>query len=144
MATRDIWLFSASDNLEGELQLSFGNAAKQVQGIEKLANIFVHTFLTDLGSDLVYSDTGSTLAEVLGSNIYLNSELLRAIIRLSVREVENIMIEDQDETLPDDERLSSATLLDFSVISDTISIRVEITSEAGELRTIVVPNKFAL
>jgi hypothetical protein len=144
MATKDIWLFSASDNLEGELQLSLGNNAKQVKGIEKLVNMFVLVFLTDLETDLTDADVGTTLAEILSGNIYLNQSLMNALIALAIEDAAAVILSDQDTSLPADEQLLSVRLVESSVDCDTISVVVEITSEAGESRVIQVPNKFSL
>ena len=148
MATKDIWIFSATENLEGELVLEIGTDMQAVVGIEKLVNIFVHTFFTELGSDLVYNDTGTAFAEAIGGNLFFRETVLRGILALAVSTTRDIIREDQIElegsgtSIPDDEYLSTATLLTFSESGDTIDLTVELVSRAGTSRVIKVPQKF--
>jgi len=149
MATKDIWLFSKSDNLEGEILLSTGDNLKSVTGIEKLVNIFVHFFLTGLGSDLIYRSTGTGFAEIIGGNIIFGGPVVKGVILLAVVETKRAILSDQAEievssSIPDDEFLEAATLLDFAVLSDTVNIEIEITSRAGNTRSIKVPIKYTL
>jgi len=146
MATYDLWLFNTNSeaDLTGELQLSFGDQAKKVRGIEKLVNIFVHLFLTEIGSDLVYNDIGTQLADIIGGNVKYNHSLFEGIILLSIDDVVATIKEDQDSNTPDDEFLLSVDLLEFSALFDTVSVKVQINSAAGESREIVIPSQFSL
>lgn len=146
MATKDIWIFSATEELEGELLLQTGDDLKSVTGIEKLVNIFTHIFFTEVGSDLIYSDTGTQFSEVIGGNLFFNEGTANGFLTLAVVETFEIISDDQQEielssTLPDDEFLKESNLLDFSILSDTVNLSVELISRSGAKRVIRIPLK---
>lgn len=140
----DIWLFSASDNLEGELLLSFGNNLKSVRGIELLANMFTHVFLTQIDTDLSYPDIGTDFAEMIGGNIFVRNSFIQGLISLAVKDTLALIQSEQVRgTTPEDEFLETVDILDYSILGDTISVRVEIFSSLGENRTVVIPTRFS-
>jgi len=142
MAKRDIWVFSATEKLEGELILKTGNNLKQVTGIEKLVNMFSVMFLTAFGSDITYPSEGTLLSQMIGGNSF--KILNKALVLASLQDAVKIVKSEQDTTTPSDESLDTIELLDLFIEADTISIKVALTSDAGELRIIVFPSELAL
>ena len=139
---RDLWIFSSdNDSLEGKLQLSFGKSAKSVVGIEKLVNIFVHIFLTELKSDNVYKDIGTEISSSIGGNITFNRVAFEAMLNKDINRSVKAVKKDQVGALPD-ESLDYVELLDFSISKDTIDISLAVVSLAGVSRKVIVPNTF--
>lgn len=112
-----------------------------VRGLQKLVNMFVKHLLTPVGTDPVDLEYGTNLMSLVGSNVILSDaqEVLDLAVDRTV-----IAIQDwqgAEGNVPDDERLSSASVTDYIEIPDGpgFSAQILIRNVAGEQLQIVLP-----
>jgi hypothetical protein len=138
----DTFVLGVNDisELVNAVTFSFGTPSKKVAGIEKLAGIFLKKLFTVRGSNPLDIYEGTEFATLVGSNI--GDEENAIVITQSAIEdaVEQIKEEQVNQTLPDDEVLSSAKLLNFVFTSgDRIDVYIDLLSVAGSRATIKAP-----
>ena len=135
-----------STSQELNLTVRNNNLSRRVTGMQKLAQRYATLFLTqkgtvgyaaNQGSNFIGSATGGLIAN--GANL---SHFFNVANFQTIRQLQN---EDSNLSLgpvpPDDERIQTAKLVDFEVnqFEGTLSIKVSITSEAGDNYIYVLP-----
>jgi hypothetical protein len=128
------------------LELSFTSvSAKIITGIQKLAQRYTLLLLTQVGDVFFDAEQGTTFWEDMLLGAAQNAgQVNMAFNFASIDAVSQMQLEDADDTygsIPNDERISSATLTDFNVdrMSGTLYLEVLLTSQAGETYTYVLP-----
>lgn len=134
---RDLWLFTEVG--EGSLDLGFGDKPRACEGVELLVSMVVHTFLTELGSDLLDKNLGTSIGNSVGGNIYFGTPIFKSVALNSLRQTVDLIKSDQDTLTPDDEFLESLQLIDYNLVGDSMFIDIAINSRAGLSRVIKVP-----
>ena len=133
----------------GNTALNFSitsSPVKAVTGMQKLVQRYTILLLTQLGTVKFATDQGTTFMADLMRGAAQNSGQVTAVVafaNLSV--VQELAVEDAntDEfgSIPDDERLVSATLSDFTVNKATgvLSLIIKLVNAAGDSYTYVLP-----
>jgi len=131
----------------GKAALKFPEKVKVTTGIQKLAQQYVITLFTAPGSDTVEPLIGTTIGEVLLGGIAPVEEEIRHFINIGNSEAEEQIATDQQdvldaglESIPEDEQLASATVLDVRIRDKTrVEFDVLLTTVAGDSRAYIVP-----
>lgn len=121
--------------------------ARKVTGIEKLVQRYAMLLCTDLGSVRFNQNQGTDLLRDVSQGVVENSNLNVVFILASLNAVRLMQEDDKlygptyGVTIPDDERITSASLLSFDVDYTTATLRltVEITAASGDSTEFVVP-----
>ena len=119
---------------------------KAITGMQKLAQRFAVTFLTQLG-DVEFDQTfGTEFWTTLVQGSAQNAGQLQVAITLAISEAVGIMNnDDANDTVygavPADEQLADASLIDFNVdtTTGTIYLQIELTNVAGASYVYVLP-----
>lgn len=118
---------------------------KAVTGMQKLAQRFAVTFLTQLG-DVHFDQTfGTEFWSNLVHGSGQNTGQLRVVLTLASSEAAALISNDDVDAVygivPADEQLANATLLDFNVdtATGTLYLQIGLTSKAGDSYVYVVP-----
>lgn len=121
-----------------------------VTGIMKLAQLFTIRFLTEKGSSYYNPEYGTEFLTDLRSGIIRGDSAMQSAFSAAVADAKMQMLAEVDkreeagETVPDDEKLRSVTLRDYILTEDGLDLSVEILSEAGVRRTVVLPISVAI
>ena len=127
------------------LSFTFGGS-RIVTGMQKLAQRFTVLLFSQLGNIYFDQDQGTTmLRDVLSGGFSRNAGYLQIAVAFACSDVVSQMRAEEDTdlygALPTDERLVSATLVDFEVdlASATLYLKVQLTSVAGATYVFVLP-----
>lgn len=119
----------------GTKVFTFGfRAALKVSGPQALVNRWVKTFMTPKGSDPLDKQYGTTFPNLIGSNISIVNDTVKDVILLAVEDANSqVRNQDLDGFYSDDERLMSATFLDYIPSTDGFQVWIEIKNLAGDV-----------
>jgi len=145
--TKDLLIFQGLDatkyNVSEPINISFGTTSAYIVGVQKLLQRFTILFLTGTGSQPDFPAFGTGfLPSVANSSAGLDAIALQHIFNFANLKLSQVFKDFQDTTtltLPKDEQLAAATLLDFSVSSGNLSLTIGITSKAGSTVQYVLP-----
>lgn len=88
-----------------------------VRGIQKLVNIFSKFLLTPIGTDPLDATYGTALTSLIGSNVILSDA--REILDMVVSDTASAIQKFQSgKAVPDDERISSASVTSYILIPE--------------------------
>lgn len=146
----DVYIMDLPEpSFEGSAKLTFqaSRGGKTCAGLQKLAQVYLITLLTGLGSRLSAPSTGTPLGNLTIGTSNIESQTIRHLVNIShAIAVDEIKAEQSNlassglEQLPDDESLASAAILNLEVADcSSVSMTVLLTSEAGTSVTFVVP-----
>lgn len=121
---------------------SFGQTRSLgVRGIQKLVNIFAKYLLTPVGTDPLDATYGTNLTGMIGSNVVLADarELLNIAVGKTVAAVQGF--QSARSSVPDDERLSSASVTAYISIPSApgFAAQILITNVSGQQLQLVLP-----
>ena len=112
-----------------------------VRGIQKLVNIFAKYLLTPIGTDPTDLDYGTNLTNLIGSNVILGDaqEILDIAVDKTIAAIQSWQA--ANASVPNDERLSSASVTDYIEIPEGpgFAAQILITNVSGEQLQIVLP-----
>lgn len=128
----------------GEAQLEMvlaqpGESGKITAGIQKLVQRYLLEFATERGSLPYDEERGTNFLYEARSGIFTSSvDVLGAFARAHSFVLENLVGEEVDSD-PDDERLASAEVESVAFSPGSVSLRIRITSLAGDTRQVLMP-----
>jgi hypothetical protein len=112
-----------------------------IRGVQKLVNMFAKYLLTPVGSDPTDLDYGTDLPNLMGSNVdvYDAKEVLELSVAKTVKAIQSYQASAE---IPDEERLSTATVTDYIVIPETpgISAQIYIENTMNQGIKIILPS----
>jgi hypothetical protein len=130
--------------IEGKVTLSFSDTPKVVTGIQKLAQQYAVTLLTELSSVLADPTFGTEPAGLIGiSNV--NADQIKQRLQIAVFDAftltrDSILEEEASgQVVPDDEAITNAEIIDLNINRDRVSVTVKIETRAGTARVYVIP-----
>lgn len=144
----DMHIEGIPDNLvHGSKGLWFGNYPLHVgvKGIQKMVDRFMKCFLTPLGSDLTDKNYGTLVAASFGNNIG-GRATLKQLVALSVQQAEATLRRyDAEYAVPDEERLSSATMesIEITAAGDGFDVYVRLKNVSGTNVIVLISDAFA-
>lgn len=141
--TRDVSIFRGI-NPKGSAVITptFGLVSQFCVGIQKLVQRYGIALFTIIGSQRDYPAFGTNFLSTLQtSNNILNQVNVQHIFNFANFEVvQSFRAYQATQTdLPLDEQLSTATLINFSAVGDTVSFNVQLTTMAGDTVDLVLP-----
>ena len=122
--------------------VAFGRVSSFCAGIQKLMQRYLVAFCTIIGSQPNYPTFGTDFMSKLESGGRYSQTDIYHMFNFANSDVTSDFMEYQRTatvTLPDDEQLMKAELLDFSAIGDVLQMRIQLTSKQGDSVTFVVP-----
>jgi hypothetical protein len=124
-----------SADVVGYKTFTFGfRAALKVTGPQALVNRWVKTFMTPKGSDPLDITYGTTFASLVGGNFSQTNTDLQDVVVLAMEDAsDQVRQQDLEGFYNDDERLLSATLLQYAPVADGFAVWVEIKNMAGDV-----------
>jgi len=132
---------------EGQAGLRFQNNTKVATGIQKLAQIYMITLLTAVGSRLLAPLEGTLLGNLVLGGVTPLEDRIRHIVNIANLEARQAIFNDQEdiidqelEVAPDDELLTSSIVVDLQIPDRTqVNVTVMLETAAGDARLFVVP-----
>lgn len=142
---KDISILQNPDGLkEGAQDVlpKFGKTPRFCSGVQKLIQKYAISLLTDINTQFNYPEFGTAFLSTLKAGInptdkiaaaqIFNTASYKAVAALKAHQV-------TDNTIPDDERIYSASLVNIALYSTYVSFDVAIRTEAGETVEFVIP-----
>lgn len=130
---------AVGDTLLTQVLVKPGQTGALITGVYKLAQRFLVELLTEKGSLDYLPSRGTFFMTSLRLGLIRTSQELFATFNAAVQDVRlNLQLEEKD-TDPADERYRSAELISTSLLGDTATLIVRITSQAGDTRVITYP-----
>lgn len=131
-----------ASNYTGMAFYSFGQTRSLgVRGIQKLINMFAKFLLTPVGTDPLDPAYGTNLTALIGSNVALRDarEVLDQAVETTVQAISGYQA--GNSAIPDDERLSSASVTNYILIPDGpgFAAQVLITNVSRQQLQILLP-----
>ena len=116
-----------------------GSGGLIVTGIQKLAQRFVIEFLTDRGSLKYLPERGGTLLQAARGGALRTEIDVFTQFELSLGYMESVLLAEEKETDPDDERYLAANLTSIAFTLDHIKLYISLVSRAETTREIILP-----
>lgn len=139
-ATYDILIFQGVESRgEQKVELMFGNPGSFTTGIQKVSQSFAKLFLTELGSVANDPTMGTDFLSQLRTGFIRDEATLQSSFQAAVLDVKNYMSQNEGTEVPDDETLEEANLLEWDLRRDFLSLKVQLTTAAGESRVYELP-----
>lgn len=121
-------------------QQLFGNTAGEVcTGIQKLAQHWLLEFLTAAGSCRFLPDRGTQFMPRLVSGGLQHETDVQVEFNFAAATASRNLAVSEPANAPTDERLQSARLTSIVISAGSLILHVELTSQAGETRAIILP-----
>lgn len=115
------------------------NSGRACVGIQKLAQRWALEFLTAKGSMPGLPDRGSSFMVLLNQNQLRTQLDVTQSFNASNLRLRVTLQEEEYDSMPDDERFEDAELVSVSILPGYLSLRVLITSRAGDARELILP-----
>ena len=131
-----------ADEVKGFKCFEFGfEAALKVSGPQALVNRWVKTLMTPKGSDPLYPSEGTAFGRLVGSNMTSVTTDIQDLVNMSVEDAnEQVRQQDIEGFFPDNERLLSAEILEFTQVTAGFEVWVKIKNMAEEAVTFRLVN----
>lgn len=123
-----------TDDTGNQILFEIGNNPPILTGLNKLTQIALVTILTDPGSDK-FDDFGGGLLQLLGLPVNPDdlTDMRSTVSVVMSDSQEQMLAEQDDDSLPTSERLSRIDLLDVRLTSDLeLEVDISIINEDGE------------
>lgn len=116
-----------------------GGSGALITGIEKLVQRILLELLTEQGSLEYAPSRGTFFMTLLRLGQVRTSQSLFSSFSSAELDVRNNITGDETSSDPRDERYGSVELLNASLLGDTATLSIRVTSLAGESRTVIYP-----
>lgn len=137
----DILLVSTPDFPVGKLSFKFEATPRKIAGIQKVAQTFMRILFTTKGSDLVYSQMGTSFSELtMGSNRSTSDSVFLAQITASVKDAESqtkMILNASGKDLS--AQLASISVLGLTAEKDAVTMYLQMVTLAGEQASVAIP-----
>lgn len=121
-----------TDLSTGEFRIALGPNPKAVSGNRALVNRFEITFLTKkrqfiLGDKFVTDNFGGDADKFINRPQVLNDlQSIAASLAIAIDQTVKSILDDQEQSIPDTERLESAKLITLDVVDDIITATIQV------------------
>ena len=141
--TIDLFIFQGAKPLGDQLIApGFGpGSGKITTGIQKLVQKWAILFLTEIGSMEYHAELGTRFLTLASQGGIRDVATARGEFQLGAQLVQNTLAALETDSMPADEKLSSAVLTAVSLTRRTgrLNMTVTITSEAGTSHDVILP-----
>lgn len=130
--------------LAGEARLlaalaGIGDGGLVCTGVQKLAQRWLVEFLTPAGSLQYLPARGCDLPNQLRRGELRTALDAEQAFHLSAHQVRLNLLAEEDDTMPDDERLGEVVLNTLGVVGDALTVTVTVASRAGGTARAILP-----
>tara|TARA_Y100000034_G_C6885017_1_gene406219 strand:+ start:1393 stop:1869 length:477 start_codon:yes stop_codon:yes gene_type:complete len=147
----DLLIFQGwAESGETLITAGFGDTGYVVTGIMKLIQQFAVRFLTGLDTAPHNTEFGTEfMTDLRAGYIRADADVLSAFsaavanVKAQLKTIYDER-EGRNETIPDDEKLDNARLVSYDISPGSLFLRVEITSQDGRSREVVLPVAIAM
>lgn len=141
-ATYDLLHITFPDGYpEGKLVFDLDNTPRKITGIQKVAQIFLKTLFTTLGSDIVYPNHGTLFstytvnANRTGTDVELYNNIIIEVKRAESQAKFFLNTAGADDA----SSLDSVTVLGLDVGDESITMYLKMVTIAGETANVAIP-----
>jgi hypothetical protein len=127
------------DNQLGLLLFADDGTNQICVGVQKLAQRWLLEFLTELGSMPGLPTRGTEFMTQVRSGALRTPADFTAAFNFAAFAARTALSDEEDDTWPNDERISDAILLSVAFLPGYANITVNISSRAGAARDIIMP-----
>ena len=132
--------FAGAGGTELPVQLLFGDDERVISGAQKMIQRWVIAFLTKRRSVQANPNIGSEFMQNLEQGyVVTDADVQSEFLDAAVLTAESLAVALANQTVPEDEQLESSELLSFDLQPGSLSLRIRITSVAGEGATVLLP-----
>ena len=133
------WEVGAERQVTQALALD-GEGGEVIAGIEKLVQRYTIELFTELATLTYLPSRGSSFMIDARAGFWrTGGDVQESFSRASITIADNLVLEENATTDPADERFGSAELQAVSLLGDSVSLRVKITSVAETSFTVLLP-----
>jgi hypothetical protein len=126
-----------------QMKMNINGGPRRVTAIQKLVQRYANLLLQTVGSIQFDTDAGSSLFKDLQiGSPYTAAQCLHSFTFANAQVVSQLQTEDANPTYGtpvEDEMINDAILLDLEKVTDTLRIRVQITTLSGNIVTFTIP-----
>jgi len=117
------------------------SSGQVITGIYKLAQRFLLEFLTEKGSLQYAPERGTEFMTKLRQGFLQSDQDVVIEFNFALVDITQNLVSEEESfgTMPDEERFDKAELLNFTILSDLLQLRVQVTSLAGTSREVILP-----
>lgn len=141
--TVDLLIFQGVEEFGNQkITTSWGTAGELCTGVQKIAQSWTILLFTEQGSVLNEPTRGCDFLQAIRSGRIQVDEDIPSEFAISSAQIARTMRDDAlNQNLPDDERLASTELLDYSILraASLLYLKVRLYSVAGDSRTVFLP-----
>lgn len=116
-----------------------GKSGELITGIEKLIQRFAIELLTEAGTLVYLPARGTGFMTSARAGFWRTTGDVQDAFSLSLIDLRNNLQAEESSSDPDDERFEDAELLAVSLLGDSVTMSVKITSLAGTTFTAILP-----
>jgi len=140
-ATYDILLVDTPNYPEGQLAFHFLDTPRKITGIQKVAQLFLKVLMTTKGSDVLNNFMGTSFSDLaINANRTTSNQDLYTDLMLAVKDAENQCKSILNTVTSDDaSQLASVEILGLDVATESITMFLRLTTNAGETAQVAIP-----
>ena len=112
------------------LTITGDNVTRRVEGLQSLAQKFVHIFLTPIGSIVLDPTRGTDIPLLLNTGALTQQEYVSHYLLMALKDTKDQINEEATE----DEIIEEASLLAFSVSAGILNVTIKLTTSAGDVQ----------
>jgi hypothetical protein len=127
--------------LGSQVQMSLGTGLICV-GIQKVVQEFVILFLTGKGSNPWDLERGTDFMPNLEKGLIIDENMLNAAFSFATSDIADYLEDKINNDTPDDEILSTASLIEWDLQPGYIKLKIKITTLAGDSAVFIIPASF--
>lgn len=139
--TYDILLFTYESGFpNGRLRFSYGPVPRKITGVQKVAQALAKILITPKGSDPIRPSLGTefpsmAMGSALGYNRSQSLGMLTSAVKDAEAQVKNYLSGGKDY----DSQLQTASVLNFDLTEDMITLYIQIITRAGKKASVAIP-----
>lgn len=139
----DLLIFDFPDGYPvGSINLGFSKTPRRITGVEKVAQVFLKTLLSNTSSDVVYPTRGTVFPEFTGTHNLQATDNSEAVSLITAA-IENASNQTKSILNLSSEGLSSqldrAYLVGLEQVDDSTSVQIHVLTKSGESAPIALP-----
>ena len=135
---------ASGDALLSQQLVKAGQSGAVITGIEKLVQRILLELLTEKGSLEYTPSRGTFFMTQLRLGTVRTSQALFGSFSAATLDIRNNLTAEESASDPKDERYGNLELLNASLLGDTATLSVRVTSLAGESRTVIYPLRIVI
>ncbi len=139
--TYDVLLFTYESGFpNGRLRFSYGSVPRKITGVQKVAQTLAKILITPRGSDPIQKNLGTDFPAIaMGSSLGGNRSQALSMLSSALKDAEVQVKKALSGGKDLDSQLQSASILDFDLTEDMITLYIRIITRAGKKASVAIP-----